>query len=90
MRTERRTEEAKVRHAEDLLRQARADLYVYDADDASSPMFDDQRIRARLALAEAAAASRYVGTTGPGLGELAALVDAVRPLLEPASTAAVA
>lgn len=81
-RTERKSAEAVLRHAEDLRRQARADLDVFDADDSNAVLAGDQLARAREALAAAATALRYIGgQPGAGIAELSELVAAVAPLL---------
>lgn len=81
-RTERRSAEAMVRHAEDLLRQARADLDVFDADDADAELGSDVTLRAKIALGSATSALRYIKERdGAGVPELAELVAAVTPLL---------
>lgn len=81
-RTERKSAEAMLRHAEDLRRQARADLDVFDADDADALLAADQMARAREALAAATAALRYIGgNSNAGIQELADLVSAVAPLI---------
>jgi hypothetical protein len=79
--TEQRTAEAKLRHMEGLVRQARADLATFSADDPDEVSVDVQR-KAEVALAQAATALRYLTEPdAPGLRELRTLHDAVAPLI---------
>lgn len=90
-RTERKSAEAVLRHADDLRRQARADLDVFDADDPDAVLAGDQLARAREALAAATAALRYIAAQStPGIKELADLVSAVAPLVAGDRSASVA
>jgi len=89
-RTERRSAEARARHAEDLLRQARVDLDAFDADDAVASLGGDQQGRLQVALGQARTALRYVGTEGAGLAELQELVAAATAVLETRSSTSVA
>jgi hypothetical protein len=76
-RTERRSAEAKVRHAEDLLRQARIDLVAFDADDPGATRGGTQDARLQVALGQARTALRYVDKDAAGIHELQELTDAV-------------
>ena len=89
VRTERKSVEARIRHAEGLLAQARADLNVFDADDRSMPVSDEQR--ALVAIAQARTALRYIQDQNPpGLAELRELVEAVETFLPLTAAASVA
>jgi hypothetical protein len=81
--TEQRAAEAKVRHMEANLRQARGDLADFFTGDMEGSHGDAQH-NAEVALAQPGAALRYISDSEvPGILELRALYEAVKPLIAP-------